>query len=113
MIPKQLQRPDFRFVKVCSKKNAIEDDWQNTANYEWNNPLLQKWIEQGKNYGVIGGYGKLLVIDFDDEWAYNKLKDLLPETFVVKTGGKSLHYYYFIDDTTSFIMRVDTGEIDE
>ena len=63
MIPEQLKKENFRFIKVKPKgKEAIEEDWQNTNNYSYEE--FVKLNHKG-NYGVVGGFGDLIIIDAD------------------------------------------------
>jgi len=102
MIPKQLQNDVFKFVLLKHKeKIPFEFNWT-INNYNFNDPKLLKWIEEGGNYGVIGGYGGLLVLDFDDIEIQKKIVPLLPKTFTIKTGSGKLHKYFISDDPESF-----------
>ena len=54
IIPPQLQNPSIRLIQVASKsKRPIEKDWQNTANYTFQDPQILEHIEKGGNYGII------------------------------------------------------------
>lgn len=95
MIPAQLQRPEFRFIKLAAKeKRPVEADWPKSKNYSFDDERLQKHIGAGGNYGVLGGFGDLLIIDFDDAAFQEKHLPLLPETFTVRTGSGKYHSYY-------------------
>jgi len=102
MIPKQLHKQDFRFIKLGTGdwcKRPTEKGWSVENNYKFNDKEILDHIAKGNNYGVVGGYGNLLIIDFDSELFQKKLRSLLPPTFTVKTGGKGLtHLYYLIDE---------------
>lgn len=96
MIPSQLHDDALRFCLVSpNAKQAFERGWTTTTNYVYTDPRLTQHIEQQGNYGVLGGIGNLLIVDFDDAAAYAKLKDRLPPTFVVQTAGKQLYHYYY------------------
>lgn len=99
-IPPQLQKKEFRFVKIKKgQKGPFERDWPNTANYKWNDPKFKKWAE---NYGVVCGYGDLVVIDADKKEIEKVVRKRLPNTFTVKSGGKGLpHFYYICKDLKS------------
>ena len=102
MIPKQLQQEGFKFILLGKgKKIPIEQKWQTEKNYPYNNQLLNKHLNYGGNYGVVGGYNNLLVIDFDDQNFQDKYFPLLPPTLTIKTGGGGLHLYYICDDCPS------------
>ena len=64
-IPWQLQKDSFGFVKLKSRtKIPFEQDWQNKP-YSFID--IQEWIDQGGNYGVLGGCGDLIIIDADTD----------------------------------------------
>lgn len=103
MIPDQLQKEEFRFIKIRKQqKRPFEKSWQKDNNYQHDNKLIQSHIKLGGNYGVLTGKGNLIVIDFDIKKYQDKMIPLLPKTFSVKTGSGLLHYYYIIDDPKSF-----------
>ena len=95
-LPKQLQSDCFGFVKLSGKtKKPFEKEWQNKPyTYEG----IQSWIEEGHNYGVLGGHGDLVVIDADTNEIDKVVKDELPPTFTVRTPLKGHHYYYICKD---------------
>ena len=100
-IPKQLQNRSFRFLLLRPKdKKPLPQmaDWQN-KNCEFDNPVLQYHINGGGNYGIIGGYGNLILIDADSE-EITKICENMPETFTVKTGSPEhykKHFFYIAD----------------
>ncbi|MFH1828460.1 MAG: bifunctional DNA primase/polymerase [Nanoarchaeota archaeon] len=103
MIPLQLQKEQFRFVLLKPKqKIPFEKDWQNTANYRHNDKKLLEHIKKGSNYGVLGGCGGLLIIDFDDKTFQEKFAQLLPKTLTTQTGSRGVHKYFICDDPKSF-----------
>jgi len=103
MIPKQLQKNHFRFIKVGSNKVAMEKLWQKVNNYLYDEDAIKLHIKENKKYGVVCGYGNLVVIDFDDEKTQELVLPSLPETFTVKTAGKGLlHLYYITDEAKGF-----------
>lgn len=52
-IPLQLQNGNIGFVKLkASSKIPFERDWQRKP-YSFTE--ITKWIEQGGNYGILGG----------------------------------------------------------
>ncbi len=112
IIPKQLQQPEFRFVLLKPKdKVPFEKDWQKNG-YMFNDLRLTDHIEKGGNYGVIGGYGNLILIDADSE-EINEVCKQLPDTFMVKTGGdaKHKHHYYFIADKEMNPIRLSKTKV--
>lgn len=102
-LPTQLQKPEFRFVLLRRKqKIPFEASWQTTNNYDNKDQKFLKWRDEGNNYGIIGGYGKLLIIDFDSPDFERKFLPLLPPTFMTQTGNGGKHLYYICDDPQSF-----------
>ena len=65
---------------------------------------IKKWIEQGGNYGILGGYGDLIIIDADDEGLSQVIKEGLPNTFTVKTPLKGCHFYFYCKDIKKKII---------
>lgn len=110
IIPEKLSDNSINFCIVekttlgekNSGKAAIQPGWQKKS-IKWNNDELINWINEGGNYGVMGGGDKnLIIVDFDNEEIQNKVKHLLPKTFTVKAGGGLLHKYFFTDGGKSF-----------
>lgn len=100
MIPEQLKNPNFRFCLIKARdKVPLEKDWTVTNNYKFDDLKLLTHIESTGNYGVICGYGNLLVVDFDNEEVQKEIDPLLPQTFTVKTGRGLLHKYYITDSS--------------
>jgi hypothetical protein len=97
-IPIQLRNPAFRFIKVRKgDKRPLEAHWTTELNYPYDAPELQNWLNEGGNYGVLGGYGNLVIVDFDDLAAQKAIGEV-PDTFVVKSGGRGAPHLYFILD---------------
>jgi putative DNA primase/helicase len=104
-IPKQLHKTELRFIKVSKNgKIPLEKKWQETVNYSYNDPKLLEHIRYG-NYGVCGGFGGLIVLDFDSQDIYDLVKDKLPTTFQVTSGSGLPHLYYFSDKTDGFKVK--------
>jgi len=102
MIPKELQKEGMRFCLINKNtKFPIEKGWT-TKGYQYNDEKLKNHLEKGGNYGTIGGYNNLIIIDFDNEELQTKIINKLPKTFTVKTGGGLLHLYYYSDKTESY-----------
>jgi len=96
MIPDQLKDERFGFAKVkYATKNPFEKEWQKHP-YSCNQ--IEQWIKTSCNYGVIGGYGDLIVIDADHPDSTQAVEKNLPPTFTVKTPGKGFHFYYLCND---------------
>lgn len=110
MIPTQLQQKGIKFVLLeKSGKRPFQKEWQNKI-IEYDNDELVFHINNGGNYGVMGGGEKgLVIIDFDNEDVQNKVCSKLPNTFTVKTGSGKLHKYFFSDNTESF--KIFDGEM--
>jgi len=92
IVPKQLQKEGFGFVKLKNKsKVPFELEWQNKP-YSFQE--IDAWIKKANNnYGVIGGYESLIIIDGDTPELCLLVKELLPGTFAVKTS-KGEHFYF-------------------
>jgi len=109
-IPDQLRQDDYRFIKVKeASKRPIEPNWQETNNYQYDSTELEDHLSNGKNYGVATGYGDLTVIDCDNKEVEIQVKEHLPETFTVRTGGGGAHFYYECPDIDKPI-RLNGGE---
>ena len=101
-IPKQLQREEFRFIPLEGKIPKVKN-WTE-FNFTWDHPYIQNHIENGGNYGVVCGYGGLVVIDVDFpkdpklipnfERVVQEIGNRFPPTFTVKTGGGGYHFYF-------------------
>ena len=112
-IPEQLQNPDFRFCLLKKKdKKPVEEEWQSKNNYSFDNPKLLQHIEKGNNYGIIGGYGNLIIIDADSEEINEKCKQL-PNTFIVKTGSPEPYknHYFFTSDVPISPIRLSKQKV--
>ncbi len=104
-IPKQLKSLGFCRIKKGSKA-PFEKDWNNKP-YTYDE--ISKFFP-GENYGVLCGYHDLAVIDCDKEALAFSVKQLLPETFSVKTGGGGTHFYYYIPELKQKIILNTEGE---
>jgi len=92
-VPLQLHRDDFGFVRLQPRsKIPLEKDWQNKP-YSFSG--IQEWIQKGGNYGVMGGYGGIIIVDADSPEIASILENRFPKTFTVKTPKKGFHYYFF------------------
>ncbi|MBU1917097.1 bifunctional DNA primase/polymerase [bacterium] len=106
-IPKQLQAAGIRFVKLKPRtKKPFEVEWpKNTHSYS----DIQKWVDQDNNYGVQGGYGRLVIVDADTPEIIDILENKFPETFTVKTPRHGLHCYFFCDGIDKkIVLKKDT-----
>ena len=94
-IPEQLRKEKYRFVPVeKGMKAPHEKNWPEENNYPYDDEKIQKAINNGGNYGVVCGYGNLVVIDADDQEVADAVTQNLPPTLVVGTGGGGFHFYY-------------------
>lgn len=109
-IPKQLQTEGFRFFLVAyGSKYPIEKRWNTDNSYIYSESKLHNWIALGGNVGVITGYNKLIVIDFDNREFQNEIEPLLPQTFTITTAIKRLHHlYYFLQG--DMIRTIGVGD---
>lgn len=100
-IPIQLWDEDFRFLKLRVKGKEPTADmggWQDN-NFSFNDPELLKHLSMGGNYGIIGGYANLILIDSDSE-EITEIAESLPKTFTIKTGSPEVykkHYFFRAD----------------
>jgi P4 family phage/plasmid primase-like protien len=114
MIPYQLWNEDFRFLKI--RKNGKEPTsdmkgWQKD-NFIYNQTEFLEYLIEGGNYGIIGGYGNLILIDADSE-EISQIAETLPETFTIKTGSPE-HYkkhYFFITDELMSPIRLSKEKV--
>lgn len=98
-IPKQMQRDDFRFVRVEQKSKKPIDTWSKGQNHlKHDNQKLKNHIDGGGNVGVISGYGNLIVIDCDRPELLDELTEKLPKTLTEKSG-KGFHKFYILKKT--------------
>jgi hypothetical protein len=97
-IPEQLRNEEFRFFLVCkNSKRPYEKKWNTQACYPYHSHKLKS---HDGNYGIVCGFGDLVVLDFDDKAFYDSVKDKLPKTFTVTSASKRLpHLYYILKDS--------------
>jgi len=113
MIPTQLWNDNFRFLKLIKGKKKPTADmgsWQN-KNFQYNDTELLNHISSGGNYGIIGGYGNLILIDSDSR-EVTEISENLPETFTIKTGSKEIykkHYFFIVDKKIKPIRLSEKG----
>ena len=105
-IPLRLRLENFGFVKLKGKtKIPFEKDWQNKP-YSFTDIL--KHIEEGNNYGVLGGVGDLIIIDADTEIISSIVEEQFPATFTIKTN-KGFHFYYLCKGLDKKIVLKQEG----
>lgn len=106
MIPKQLRNPEFRFCLIRKQSKApYEKEWQKNG-YKFFDIKLKNHVG---NYGVIGGYGKLRILDIDDKELAKEFDKKL-NTFSVKTGSGGRHYYFLSDYEVNHVLINELGE---
>lgn len=110
-IPIQFRKRKFRFVLLDREsKRPIEKDWQNTNNYEFDNPKLLKHLEMGGNYGILMGRGRLICFDLDNPNLVSYYDEKFKDTLIVETGSKKRHYLLFSDYNINKKIN-DVGEL--
>ncbi len=122
MIPKQLRQSDFRFVLLGKWDDVIKKEggkdlfkgkapfeikWQTENNYRFDS---KKLLNHKNNFGIIGGYGKLRILDIDDKKLGEEFEKKL-KTFTVKTGGGGKHFYFISDYETNHVLINELGEL--
>jgi len=90
-------------------KAPFEMEWEKNG-YTWNDTKLQTHLEQGRNYGVIGGEGNLRILDVDDKSKVEEFKEKFNHTFMVQTGSGGLHIYFLTDYNTNHVLKDGLGE---
>lgn len=107
MLPEQLRNDEFGFVKLKpNTKVPFEKDWPTKP---YNHGEIQNWLAAGNNYGVLGSIGGLIIIDADTEELYNRVFEVLPKTFTVKTS-KGFHFYYIAHDVVRKYVLAKAGK---
>lgn len=99
IIPEQLKKELLRFcLLIKGTKKSFQD--HNNINYSYNDRYFNQMLKLGYNYGVLGGYGNLIIIDIDDNEFVDKFQELnLPATFTVQSAlKKKPHLYYFTEN---------------
>src|SRR3989344_8735942 len=106
--PRQLQKESFGFVKLKPKsKLPLEREWQKNPH---DLRKINEWVKQGNNYGVMGGYGGLIIIDADAAVIKELIEAKLPPTFTIKSRGDKRHFYYLCPEIKSKIVFNDKIE---
>lgn len=107
-IPEQLRIPAFRFCLIRGgDKRPFEPGWQKEG-YVFDDPKL---VNHSGNYGVVCGFGGLVVLDVDEPVRIKALVDhhTLPNTFTVRTGGGGYHFYFVSPDIKEKIVLRDAN----
>jgi len=76
-----------------------------------NDPRLVEWVSKGGNYGVVCGYG-LVVVEADHVKVKEAVEKNLPPTLVVLSGGRRLPHYYFLCSFPECRPLIDYGDPD-
>lgn len=109
-IPERLRCQDFRFIEIPrGEKGPKIRGWQSESCKPFNDFTLWRHLQGGGNYGVVLGYGGLIVVDIDDLSSLGLASALLPQTFTVRTGRSGLHLYYKCDEIESCIRLQQPG----
>ena len=111
-IPRQLQDSEFRFLKVRIKGKEPTIDmgkWSESNNFEYNDTELLNHLIADGNYGIIGGFGNLRILDIDDKDLAKELSIRI-NTFIVKTGSKGMHFYFISDYDENVNLADNKGE---
>src|SRR5687767_9233019 len=97
-----IENQGLRFCKIKkATKKPFEKDWVNKLyTYE----ELQEHIHNESNYGVLCGYGGLVVIDSDEPELKDAVTAGLPPTFRVRTGSGGTHDYFFCAEAKKKIV---------
>lgn len=111
IIPEQLKKEEFRFVRL-NGKIPIDFQWQKNNNFKYDD---QRILSHKNNFGIVCGRGNLVVVDIDgnSEDTLKVILKTLPETFIVKTGKQGYHLYYLTEEivkTTS--LEFNNSHID-
>lgn len=84
--------PDLRYCRIKKgEKKPFETAWQKKG-YTFEEIVN---FLPNENYGVLCGYGNLIVIDSDTPELQSEVETLLPDTFRVRTGSGGTHNYFF------------------
>ncbi|HML53659.1 MAG TPA: AAA family ATPase [Solidesulfovibrio magneticus] len=93
LIPLHMKHEDAKRLK-----SPVEDSWQH---YCFNKRTFACEDFRGRNAGIACGVAsRVIVLDIDDHDEFplwlkeNNIYSYPPETFTVRSGGKSLHLYY-------------------
>lgn len=104
-----LRQAGARFCRVYEgKKRPVGNAWQEKENtFTGEDEKLLKWVKGGGNYGVVGGFGDLTILDEDDERITELRRAKLPETFTVSTCHNDRHSYFVSPNFDGSIRLLD------
>jgi len=111
----RLRDPKYRFIKVGHKsKTPLEKGWNEpdgNTRYPFDDPSLLEYIAAGGNYGVLPGFGNLIIFDVDE---VERLRELgivqffEGKTFTVtKRDTGKLHFYFECEGLERKIVFLD------
>jgi len=139
-VPKYLQNPNFNFVLLgqwdmwarYEKGRIVEKKTLNSVEYEKINkeiwkplgkaPFQKAWEKKGltfnspellqhqNNFGIIGGYGRLRILDIDNE-VLGKMLEKVMNTATHKTGRGGKHFLFTSDYKTNRVLNGGLGEL--
>lgn len=104
--------PHFCLVKAGNKDPSVGGKgWQKPENLMYaDDPRLQQHLKRGGNYGVVGGFG-LVIVDVDLDELKQLVRDHLPRTFTVQSpGSKGWHLYFLCSLEKPLRLRDKDGE---
>lgn len=102
MVKQYAETSGLRFCKIrFQTKKPFETDWVNKP-YTWEQ--IQEHVKKEKNFGVLCGYGNLIVVDCDDVELHDRVRRELPQTFEVLTGSGGKHCYFFCPELKKKIV---------
>jgi len=106
----RLQNLEPRFIRVAKHgKEPIDKDWPLNPMYA-DDPKLQEWLEDGGNYGVVGGKG-LTIVDIDRQELKEIVNARLPPTFKTQSPrSNGWHLYYVCNLEKPIRLRDKDGE---
>lgn len=101
----RLHDPVYRFIKVGRKsKTPMEQGWNDekgNTRYQFDHPSLLDHLAHDGNYGVLPGYGNLIIFDVDEVDRLRELgvvKAFEGKTFTVtKRDTGKLHFYFICE----------------
>jgi len=107
--PEAYDKLDKKKFKPLGKA-PFEKSWATENNYKFNDVKLLNHIEEGKNFGIIGGHGKLRILDIDSKKLGEEFEKKL-NTFTIKTGSGGRHFYFLSDYDKNHVLVNEQGEL--
>lgn len=96
---KILRKSGARFCKIYEgTKRPVGNAWTDREETYSGGRKLKKWITKGGNYGIVGGYENMTMLDEDDPRIIKARRENLPKTFVVSTCHNDRHSYFKVPD---------------